>query len=128
MRIQFCVWTLRLEKMGQRKEDVRILYCLDLDNCFLKTVNNCAVILCYFTTFDRLCIKKRMKIKKSLFNFQHAWARYDCSGSSYNYLAEDTRKYSPWILLREEFQSNTLCVCVCVYIYIYIYIYICVCV
>lgn len=56
MRIQFCVWTLRLEKMGQRKEDVRILHYLGLDNCFLKNVN-CA-ILGYFTTFDRLCIKK----------------------------------------------------------------------
>lgn len=57
MRIQFCVWTLRLEKMGQRKEDVRILYYLGLDNCLLKNVN-CAMILGYFTTFDRLCIKE----------------------------------------------------------------------
>lgn len=61
-------------------------------------MNNLAIILCYLTISDRLCIKETEN--QSLFSFQLAWARYDCSCPSYIYLAKDPRKYSLWVLLR----------------------------
>lgn len=67
------------------------------------------MILCYFTTSDRLCIKKRLKTKLKPFQFSRSMSHV-CSCPFYTYLAEET-KHSICILFREEFQSSTLCIC-----------------
>lgn len=48
----------------EKCEDPTFFFCLGADNCSLKKKkNNLAMILCCFTTSDRLCIKKRLKTK-----------------------------------------------------------------
>lgn len=47
----------------EKCEDPTLFFCLGADKCSLKKKKNLAMILCYFTTSDRLCIKKRLKTK-----------------------------------------------------------------